>query len=234
MAGRPSCKSDCAPQPAGRCQGHLPQAADQAPDQDHRSLDRATREGDRAHRQGRPGLARRDQILLSIKGIGPVTAAAILPTSPRSAPATPSRRPCSPASPPSPTTAATGQARADQGWTWRAAYRHLHGRCRRDQFQPRPQGVLRRLAAGQTAQGRLTAVTRKLVVLANTLIREDRLWKPTHAQAALMPGARPGRGLSEWGPTGAEHARMGRGADQDGALRAPAGLVLDSRRHGGT
>lgn len=36
-------------------------------------------------------------------------------------------------------------------------------------------------AAGKAAKVALTAVMRKLVVLANTLIREDRLWKPVHA-----------------------------------------------------
>jgi len=36
-------------------------------------------------------------------------------------------------------------------------------------------------AAGKAAKVALTAVMRKLAVLANTLIREDRLWKPVHA-----------------------------------------------------
>ena len=36
-------------------------------------------------------------------------------------------------------------------------------------------------AAGKAAKLALTAVMRKLVLLANTLIREDRHWTPKHA-----------------------------------------------------
>jgi transposase len=41
----------------------------------------------------------------------------------------------------------------------------------------------RLLAAGKLPKVALTAVMRKLIVLANTLIREDRLWEPKHAPA---------------------------------------------------
>ena len=37
------------------------------------------------------------------------------------------------------------------------------------------------IAQGKRANLALVAVARKLAVLANTLIKEDRLWKPTHA-----------------------------------------------------
>ena len=39
----------------------------------------------------------------------------------------------------------------------------------------------RLIAKGKKAKLALTAVTRKLVVLANTLVRENRLWEPRHA-----------------------------------------------------
>jgi transposase len=39
----------------------------------------------------------------------------------------------------------------------------------------------RLIAKGKKANVALTAVMRKLVVLANTLVRENRLWEPRHA-----------------------------------------------------
>jgi transposase len=39
----------------------------------------------------------------------------------------------------------------------------------------------RLLAAGKRPKLALTAVMRKLIALANALIRKDRLWQPTHA-----------------------------------------------------
>jgi transposase len=39
-------------------------------------------------------------------------------------------------------------------------------------------------AAGKPAKAALIAVARKLVVLANTLINEDRLWQPQSPQYA--------------------------------------------------
>ena len=49
-------------------------------------------------------------------------------------------------------------------------------------FNPDLKGFYARLRAkGKTAKVALTAVMRKLVVLANTLLREDRIWQPIHA-----------------------------------------------------
>lgn len=39
----------------------------------------------------------------------------------------------------------------------------------------------RLIAAGKLTKVALTAVMRKLIILANTLVREDRLWQPNHA-----------------------------------------------------
>ena len=39
----------------------------------------------------------------------------------------------------------------------------------------------RLVAKGKEAMVALTAVMRKLLILANTLIRDDRLWQPNHA-----------------------------------------------------
>ena len=107
------------------------------------------------------------------------------PTSPRSAPATPSRPPCSPASPPSPTTAATGQARAaSRADAPSCAPASTWPPFPRPSSNPGLKAFYDRLvAAGKLPKVALTAVMRKLIVLANTLIREDRLWKPKHAPA---------------------------------------------------
>jgi transposase len=39
----------------------------------------------------------------------------------------------------------------------------------------------RLIAKGKQAKVALAAVMRKLLILANTLVREDRLWEPNHA-----------------------------------------------------
>ena len=62
------------------------------------------------------------------------------------------------------------------------ANRPLHGRPLGGPLQPAAQGVLRTPHRhGKKAKVALTAVMRKLVLLANTLVREDRLWQPNHA-----------------------------------------------------
>ena len=75
--------------------------------------------------------------------------------------------------------------RSIKGGRARAAHRHLHGRrLPRPSSNPGLKAFYDRLvAAGKLPKVALTAVMRKLIVLANTLIREDRLWKPTHAPA---------------------------------------------------
>jgi transposase len=70
----------------------------------------------------------------------------------------------------------------DQGRTRRPAHRHHHGRRLGIQLNPALKALYDRLVAkGKERKLALTAVMRKLIVPANTLIREDRLWKQDHA-----------------------------------------------------
>lgn len=128
-------------------------------------------------------LARRHAILLSIPGIGPQTAAALLAGLAELG-------------------ACSGKAAAmlaglapiacDSGD--RSGERHIKGGRARvrtalymaslaaARFNPGLKAFYARLrAAGKAAKLALTAVMRKLVVLANTLLRQDRFWHPIHA-----------------------------------------------------
>lgn len=132
-----------------------------------------------------PGLARRYEILLSIKGIGPVTAVAILANFPEigtcNAKQTAMLAGLAPIANDSGDRAGTrsikgGRAELRTG-IYMAAVSAASSNPGLRAFYDRL------LAAGKLPKVALTAVMRKLIVLANTLIREDRLWKPTHAPA---------------------------------------------------
>ena len=132
-----------------------------------------------------PGLARRYEILVSIKGIGPVTAVAILANFPEIGTCNAKQ---------SAMLAGLAPIANDSGD--RAGARSIKGgraglrtgiymaAVSAASSNPGLKAFYDRLvAAGKLPKVALTAVMRKLIVLANTLIREDRLWKPTYAPA---------------------------------------------------
>ena len=142
-----------------------------------------------------PGLARRYEILLSIKGIGPVTAVAILANFPEigtcNAKQTAMLAGLAPIANDSGDRAGT---RSIKGGRARAAHRHLHGRRLRGQLQPRPQGVLRPPPrSGQAAQGR---PHRRHAQAHRSCQHADPRGSPVEAHACagprLMPWARSG------------------------------------------
>ncbi len=66
----------------------------------------------------------------------------------------------------------------DQGWARQPQTGTLPAGCRRLPIQPRPQGPLPTpRESRQTQKLAITAVMRKLFILANTLIREERTWE---------------------------------------------------------
>jgi len=130
-----------------------------------------------------PGLARRYDILLSIKGIGPVTAVAILANFPEIGTCNAKQ-----------TAMLAGLAPIANDSGDRTGSRSIRGgrnELRTGIYMAAVAAATsnpslkafyaRLLAAGKLPKVALTAVMRKLIVLANTLIREDRLWEPKHA-----------------------------------------------------
>jgi transposase len=132
---------------------------------------------------GDPQLKRRYAILTSIKGVGPVTAAALLGGLSELGQLTGKKIAM---------LAGLAPVNCDSGE--RRGQRHIKGgrahvrsvlymaavtaaRC-----NPHLKAFYDHLrAAGKPPKLALTAVMRKLIILANTLIREDRQWKPNHA-----------------------------------------------------
>jgi transposase len=133
--------------------------------------------------EGDPALARRYLILLSIKGIGPVAAASLLVGLAELGAC--SGKQVALLAGLAPLACDSGDKKGE---------RHIKG-GRGDvragiymaavsaiRFNPDLKAFFHRLRArGKLFKVAITAVMRKLVVLANTLIREDRLWQPTHA-----------------------------------------------------
>lgn len=130
-----------------------------------------------------PGLARRTQIVRSIPGIGPVAAMALVIDLPELG--TCSGKAAS-------LLAGLAPLACDSGQT--SGERHIRGgrahvrtalsfaAVAAARFNPDLAVVYRRLrTAGKRPKIALTALMRKLVVLANTLLRQDRLWQPQHA-----------------------------------------------------
>jgi len=127
-----------------------------------------------------PQLARRRDILVSVPGIGPVSATALIAELPELGAASDKQ-----------IAALLGVApmNRDSG-TWKGARRIKGGRARlraalhmaalaAARCNPDLKACRNRLAdAGKHAKVILTAVLRKLVILANALVRDDRLWTP--------------------------------------------------------
>jgi transposase len=132
-----------------------------------------------------PGLARRYEILVSIKGIGPVTAVAILANFPEigtcNAKQTAMLAGLAPIANDSGDRAGTRSIKGGRAGLRTGIYMAAVAAANSN---PALKAFYDRLvAAGKLPKIALTAVMRKLLVLANTLIRDDRLWTPTYAQA---------------------------------------------------
>jgi transposase len=132
-----------------------------------------------------PALARRYQILLSIKGVGPITALTLLANFPEIGTCSAKQ---------SAMIAGLAPIADDSGD--RTGHRKIKGgradlrtgiymaAVSASNSNPALKAFYDRLVAkGKERKLALTAVMRKLIVLANTLIREDRLWKEDHAPA---------------------------------------------------
>ena len=131
------------------------------------------------------GLARRYEILVSIKGIGPVTAVAILANFPEigtcNAKQSAMLAGLAPIANDSGDRAGTRSIKGGRAGLRTGIYMAAVSAA---SSNPGLRAFYDRLvAAGKLPKVALTAVMRKLIVLANTLIREDRLWTPTYAQA---------------------------------------------------
>ena len=128
-------------------------------------------------------LARRRDILVSIPGIGPASVAAIIAELPELGPTDPKKL-----------AALVGVAPFDRAsGQWQGQSRTRRGRKRlraalhmaavsAARCNPDLSAFYRRLRTRNDplpAKKALTAVLRKLLILANTLVREDRLWSPT-------------------------------------------------------
>lgn len=130
-----------------------------------------------------PVLARRFAILISIPGIGPATAIALVAglhemgeLSAKQAAMIAGLAPIACDSGES-----TG-ARHIQGGRLHLRTGVYMAAVSASRYNPDLKIFYRRLvAAGKSAKVALTAVMRKLIVLSNTLIRQDRLWQPIHA-----------------------------------------------------
>jgi transposase len=133
--------------------------------------------------EGDPALARRYRILLSIKGVGPVAAASLLVGLAELGSC--SGKQAALLAGLAPVACDSGEKRGE---------RHIRGgrgdvragiymaAIAATRSNPDLRAFYRRLRdKGKLFKVAITAVMRKLVVLANTLIREDRLWQPTHA-----------------------------------------------------
>jgi transposase len=132
-----------------------------------------------------PWLARRYEILLSIKGVGPVTAVAMLANFPEigtcNAKQTAMLVGLAPIADDSGDRTGTRSIRGGRAGLRTGIYMAAHAATKSN---PGLKAFYDRLvAAGKLPKVALTAVMRKLIVLANTLIREDRLWQPKHAPA---------------------------------------------------
>jgi len=130
-----------------------------------------------------PALARRYLILLSIKGIGPVAAAALLVG--LSELGVCSGKQMALLAGLAPVACDSGESQGERhikggrGDVRAAIYMAAITAAR---YNPDLSTFYRRLRdKGKKFKVAITAVMRKLVVLANTLIREDRMWQPTHA-----------------------------------------------------
>jgi transposase len=132
-----------------------------------------------------PVLARRYEILCSIKGIGPTTAVVILANFPEIGTCNAKQAAM---------LAGLAPIANDSGdRTGRRCIRGGRAELRTGIYMaavsaansnPGLKAFYDRLVAnGKECMLAVTAVMRKLIVLANTLIRDDRLWEPSHAQA---------------------------------------------------
>jgi transposase len=132
---------------------------------------------------GDPVLARRYAILISVPGIGPIAAIALLTGLPELGQVTGKAASlmaglapiaCDSGERTGQRRIRGGRAQVRTGLYWAAV---TAARCNPGlkAFYERLRGV------GKTGKVAITAVMRKLVVLANTLLREDRLWQPDHA-----------------------------------------------------
>lgn len=130
-----------------------------------------------------PALARRLAILTSIPGLGATTAAGLLANFPELGACTAKQA-----------AMIAGLAPIADDSGSRTGERHIKGgrasvrtglymaALAAARFNTDMHGFYARLVAkGKKPKLALTAVMRKLIVLANTLIREDRLWQPIHA-----------------------------------------------------
>jgi transposase len=127
-----------------------------------------------------PGLARRHAILLSIPGVGPVTAATLLADLAElgscSGKAASLLAGLAPIARDSGQKTGERRIRAGRAGPRKALYMAALTAARHD---PDLSAFYKRLRdAGKKPKVALVAVMRKLVVLANTLITEDRLWQP--------------------------------------------------------
>jgi transposase len=130
-----------------------------------------------------PALARRFAILISIPGFGPVTAATLLANFPEIGACNAKQ---------SALIAGLAPIADDSGN--RTGQRHIKGgraNLRTGIYMAALSAANRNaslkafydrlVAKGKERKLAITAVMRKLIVLANALVREDRLWQPTHA-----------------------------------------------------
>lgn len=130
-----------------------------------------------------PALERRYEIVRSIPGIGPVAAVALIIGLPElgtcSGKAAGLLAGLAPLACDSGATAGQRRIRGGRAHVRTALYFAAIAAAR---FNPGLSGFYRRLrAAGKKPKVAITAVMRKLVVLANVLVREDRLWQAHHA-----------------------------------------------------
>jgi len=132
-----------------------------------------------------PGLARRYDILRSIKGVGIVTAVAILANFPEigtcNAKQTAMLVGLAPIADDSGDRTGSRSIRGGRAGLRTGIYMAAVAAVKSN---PALKAFYDRLvAAGKLPKVALTAVMRKLIVLANTLIRQDRLWQPKHTPA---------------------------------------------------
>ncbi len=130
-----------------------------------------------------PALRRRYDILTSIPGIGPVAAVAIIAGLPELGAC--SGKAASLLAGLAPLACESGEKTGER--RIKGGRRHVRSglyfaALAAARFNPQLAAVYKRLrAAGKKPKVAITAIMRKLVVLANVLIREDRPWTPIHA-----------------------------------------------------
>lgn len=130
-----------------------------------------------------PGLARRREVLASMPGIGPVTAAALLILMPElgtlGAKAAGQLAGLAPVTRQSGSSLAKGRIAGGRARLRRTLYMPALAAIR---FNPEYHAKHADLAArGKPGKVIVTAIMRKLVVLADALLRDDRMWTPKHA-----------------------------------------------------